>query len=75
VTALIRPCCGLLLATHEGAGEFVADDHPDIRGTLYSAPELDRALTTAGCGSVRFRQRDPLPHERRSGRVYATATA
>jgi uncharacterized protein len=72
---VLAPGGGLLLATHEGAGEFVADDHPDIRGTLYSAAELDRALTAAGFGSVQARTRDPLPHERQSGRIYLTATA
>jgi uncharacterized protein len=72
---VLAPGGGLLLATHEGAGEFVADDHPDIRGTLYSAAELDRALTAAGFGSVQARTRDPLPHERQSGRIYVTATA
>jgi SAM-dependent methyltransferase len=72
---VLAPGGGLLLATHEGAGEFVADGHPDIRGTLYSAAELGRALAGAGFGNVQVRTRDPLPHERQSGRIYVTATA
>ena len=72
---VLAPGGALLLATHEGTGEFVADDHPDIKGTLYSGAELDRALTGAGFGGVQVRRRDPLPHERPSGRVYVTATA
>jgi hypothetical protein len=28
-----------------------------------------------GLGSVQARSRDPLPHERQSGRIYLTATA
>ena len=37
--------------------------------------ELGRALAGAGFGSVQVRTRDPLPHERQSGRIYVTATA
>jgi len=65
---VLAPGAVLLLATHEGTGEFVAKDNPDIRGTLY-------ALTQAGFRSVQIRERDPLPHERQSGRLYATAVA
>jgi SAM-dependent methyltransferase len=70
---VLAPGAMLLLATHEGTGEFVADGHPDIRGTLYTGQELTDALTRAGFGSVQIRHRDPLPHERQSDRVYATA--
>jgi SAM-dependent methyltransferase len=70
---VLAPGAMLLLATHEGTGEFVADGHPDIRGTLYTGQELADALTRAGFSSVQIRRRDPLPHERQSGRVYATA--
>jgi SAM-dependent methyltransferase len=72
---VLVPGGGLLLATHEGSGEFFADGHPGITGTLYSGAELDCALTGAGFGRVQVRTRDPLPHERQSGRVYVTATA
>jgi hypothetical protein len=72
---VLVPGGGLLLATHEGSGEFFADGHPGITGTLYSGAELDRALTGAGFGSVQVRTRDPLPHERQSGRVYVIAAA
>jgi SAM-dependent methyltransferase len=70
---VLAPGAVLLLATHEGTGEFVADGHPDIRGTLYTGQELADALTRAGFSSVQIRTRDPLPHERQSGRLYATA--
>jgi uncharacterized protein len=72
---VLAPGAVLLLATHEGTGEFVAEGHPDIRGTLYSGQELADALTSAGLRSVQIRKRDPLPHERQSGRLYATAVA
>jgi len=72
---VLAPGAVLLLATHQGTGEFVAEGHPDIRGTLYTGEELADALTMAGFRSVRIRHRDPLPHERQSGRVYATAVA
>ncbi len=72
---VLAPGAVLLLATHEGTGEFVADGHPDIKGTLYTGEELEVALTEAGFRSVRLRRRDPLPHERQSGRGYVTAVA
>jgi SAM-dependent methyltransferase len=72
---VLAPGAVLLLATHEGTGEFVAYGHPDIKGTLYTGQELEVALTEAGFRSVRLRRRDPLPHERQSGRVYVTAVS
>jgi SAM-dependent methyltransferase len=72
---VLAPGAVLLLATHEGTGEFAAEGRPDIRGTLYTGQELEDALTRAGFRSVQVRNRDPLPHERQSGRVYATAVA
>jgi SAM-dependent methyltransferase len=72
---VLAPGAVLLLATHEGTGEFAAEDRPDIRGTLYTGQELEDALTRVGFRSVQIRTRDPLPHERQSGRVYATAVA
>jgi SAM-dependent methyltransferase len=72
---VLAPGAVLLLATHEGTGEFVADGHPDIKGTLYTGAELELALTAAGFRSVQVRRRDPLPHERQSGRIYVTAVA
>jgi SAM-dependent methyltransferase len=72
---VLAPGAVLLLATHEGMGEFVADGHPDIKGTLYSGEELELALTAAGFRNVQVARREPLPHERQSGRVYVTAVA
>jgi SAM-dependent methyltransferase len=72
---VIRPGGGLLIATHEGTGEYVANDDLGIRGTLYAAAELERAVAGAGFGDALVRTRDPLPHERQSGRLYVTATA
>jgi len=72
---VLRPGGGLLVATHEGTGEYVADDDLGIRGTLYAGAELARAVAGAGFGDVLVRTRDPLPHERQSGRLYLTATA
>jgi SAM-dependent methyltransferase len=72
---VLAPGAVLLLATHEGTGEFAAEGRPDIRGTLYTGQELEDALTRVGFRSVQIRSRDPLPHERQSGRVYATAVA
>jgi SAM-dependent methyltransferase len=72
---VLAPGAVLLLATHEGAGEFVADGHPDITGTLYTGEELKLALTAAGFRNVQVSGRDPLPHERQSGHIYVTAVA
>jgi SAM-dependent methyltransferase len=72
---VLAPGAVLLLATHEGTGEFVAGGHQDIKGTLYTGPELEQALTGAGFRDVQVRSRAPLPHERQSGRVYVTAVA
>jgi SAM-dependent methyltransferase len=72
---VLAPGAVLLLATHEGTGEFTAEDRPDIRGTLYTGQELADALGRADFRSVRIRRREPLPHERQSGRIYATAVA
>jgi SAM-dependent methyltransferase len=72
---VLAPGAVLLLATHEGTGEFVAEGHPDIKGTLYTGAELELALTAAGFRNVQVRRRDPLPHERQSGRIYVTAVA
>src|ERR1700689_3741904 len=72
---VLAPGAVLLLATHEGTGEFVAEDHPDIKGTLYAGEELESALTRTGFRCVQVHRRDPLPHERQSPRVYVTAVA
>ena len=72
---VLAPGAVLLLATHEGTGEYVAEDHPDIKGTLYTGEELEGALTHTGFRSVQVYRRDPLPHERQSSRVYVTAVA
>ena len=75
IRRVLRPGGGLLLATHEGVGEFIANDDLGIQGTLYRRVELERAVAGAGFGKVRVRNRDPLPHERQSGRLYVTATS
>lgn len=72
---VLAPGAVLLLATHEGTGEFVAEDHPDITGTLYTGEELELALTRTGFRCVQVHRRDPLPHERQSARVYVTAVS
>jgi len=72
---VLRHGGGLLLATHEGSGEYVANDDLGIRGTLYTAPEIEYAVAGAGFTGVQVRRRDPLPHERQSGRLYVTASA
>jgi SAM-dependent methyltransferase len=72
---VLAPGAVLLLATFEGAGEFAAEDHPDIKGTLYTAEELELALTGTGFRCVQAHRRDPLSHERQSPRVYVTAVA
>jgi SAM-dependent methyltransferase len=72
---VLAPGAVLLLATHEGTGEFVAGGHPDITGTLYTGEELEPVLTATGFRSVQVSRRDPLPHERQSGRIYLTAVA
>jgi hypothetical protein len=64
----------LLIATHEGEGEFAASD-PRIKGTRYADGELRQALTGESFLVDAVRRRDPLPHEMQSGRVYVTATA
>jgi pimeloyl-ACP methyl ester carboxylesterase/SAM-dependent methyltransferase len=63
----------LALAVHEGEGEFTGASDPLILGTLYTAAELERTLAQAGLRVDTVRRRDPLPHERQSGRVYLTA--
>ena len=72
---VLAPGAVLLLATHEGTGEFVADGQPDIKGTLYTGEELELALTRAGFRCVQVHRRDPLPHERQSPRVYVTGVS
>lgn len=70
---VLAPGGELALAVHEGEGEFVGVSDPLVMGTLYSAAELERALGTARLRVETVRRRDPLPHERQSGRVYVTA--
>jgi SAM-dependent methyltransferase len=72
---VLAPGAVLLLAAHEGTGEFAADDHPDIKGTLYTGEELEQALTGTGFRCVQVHHRDPLPHERQAPRVYVTAVS
>jgi SAM-dependent methyltransferase len=72
---VLAPGAVLLLATHEGTGEFAADGHPDIKGTLYTGEELESALTRTGFRCVQLHRRAPLPHERQSPRVYVIAVA
>ena len=64
----------LLLATHEGTGEF-ATANPRIMGTRYTGDELRQALMHASFRVDPIRQRDPLPHEMQSGRIYVMAAA
>jgi SAM-dependent methyltransferase len=64
----------LLLATHEGTGEF-ATANPRIMGTLYTGDELRQALMRESFRVDPIRQRDPLPHEMQSGRIYVMAAA
>jgi pimeloyl-ACP methyl ester carboxylesterase/SAM-dependent methyltransferase len=71
----LAPGGELALAVHEGEGEFVGRSDPLIMGTLYSAAELEGALARAQLRVETVRRRDPLPHERQSGRVYVTAVA
>src|ERR1700728_427420 len=72
---VLAPGAVLLLATHEGTGEFVAEGHPDIKGTLYTGEELESALTRTGFRCVQVHRRDPLPQEPQSPRFYAPAVA
>jgi SAM-dependent methyltransferase len=72
---VLAPGGELALAVHEGDGEFVAVSDPLVMGSLYSAAELERALASARLRVETVRRRDPLPHERQSGRVYVTAVA
>ena len=71
----LAPGGELALAVHEGEGEFVGRTDPLVMGTLYSAAELESALARARLRVETVRRRDPLPHERQSGRVYVTAVA
>ena len=71
---VLAPAGALLLATHEGTGEF-ATANPQITGTRYTGDELRRALTRASFRVDQVRQRDPLPHEMQSGRIYVIAAA
>jgi SAM-dependent methyltransferase len=71
---VLAPAGALLLATHEGAGEF-ATANPRIMGTRYTGDELRRALAQASFRVDQIRQRDPLPHEMQSGRIYVIAAA
>lgn len=72
---VLAPGGELALAVHEGEGEFDGTSDPLITCTLYSAAELERALAGAQLRVETVRRRDPLPHERQSGRVYLTAVA
>ena len=71
---VLAPAGALLLATHEGAGEF-ATASPRIMGTRYTGDELRRALARASFRLDQIRQQDPLPHEMQSGRIYVIAAA
>jgi SAM-dependent methyltransferase len=71
---VLAPAGTLLLATHAGAGEF-ATANPRIMGTRYTGGELRQSLARASFRADAIRQRDPLPHEMQSGRVYVLATA
>jgi hypothetical protein len=44
-------------------------------GTRYTGDEPRRALARASFRVAQVRQRDPLPHEMQSGRIYVVATA
>ena len=55
IRRVLRPGGGLLLATHEGTGEYIANGDLGIRGTLYAGAELQRAVAGAGFGDVRVR--------------------
>jgi SAM-dependent methyltransferase len=71
---VLAPGGALLLATHEGAGEF-ATANPLITGTRYTGEELRRSLLRESFRVDAIRRRDPLPHEMASGRVYVLAAA
>jgi SAM-dependent methyltransferase len=75
------PGATLLIATHEGEGEAFSEadwlgQHVEVMGaTLFTADELDMALSEAAFTVDHILHRDPLPHEYQGPRVYVTATA
>ncbi len=72
---VLAPGGELAIAVHEGEGEFVGVSDPLVMCTRYSAAELERGLAGAQLRVETVRRRDPLPHERQSGRIYLTAFA
>ena len=68
----------LVIATHLGEGEiyvheFVGHDIEPMGGTLYSDEELRDELLRKSFSVEQSRQRDPLPHEHQSKRIYVIA--
>ena len=68
----------LVMAAHLGVGEtyaeeFLGHEVRGVGGTLYSQNELHEALQAHRFSIQVSRQRDPLPHEYRSVRVYLIA--
>jgi SAM-dependent methyltransferase len=68
----------LIMATHLGDGdvhtdEFLGHRISTVAGCLYSREELIGLLTAAGFRLEDERQRDPLPHEHNSQRIYLLA--
>jgi ubiquinone/menaquinone biosynthesis C-methylase UbiE len=71
---VLEPAGTLLLATHEGTGEF-ATANPQVTGTRYAGTELRQALAAASFLVGPVWQRDPLPDEMQSARIYVAAVA
>jgi len=65
----------LVMAAHLGVGEtyveeFLGHQVPRFGGTLYGKEKLHEALQAHGFSIRVSKQRDPLPHEHRSVRLY-----
>jgi SAM-dependent methyltransferase len=70
----------LVLATHLGEGEHIADEFlghkiDTVGGTFYSRVELEGVITSSDFEIAEARERGPLPHEHQSQRFYVIARA
>ena len=72
---LLQPGGVLLVATHLGEGdvltsEFLGHEVKPFAGALYSREEIEQKVTSAGFDVESVREREPLPHEYPSRRIY-----
>jgi SAM-dependent methyltransferase len=78
VVRVLRPEGSVLMATHLGEGEVVIEEFLGHRieptgGTLYSTQQFTGAVVAAGLTVASVEERESLPHEHPSRRIYLLA--